>query len=124
MKIRIKGNSLRIRINKPEVDELCAGSKLQEHTQFPGGRFSYTLERVEGGNNLQADFADGAINMLIPRQMAEGWNNNDVVGFSHHLDLPDGGQLFLLLEKDFKCIDNTMMEDQSANFDNPNHVCS
>jgi hypothetical protein len=124
MKIRIRGNSLRIRINKNEVDELCAGGRLEEHTQFPNGRFTYILEQTKAGNHLSAGFEQGCIAMQVPESLTEGWSNNDVVGFDHHLALPDGGQLFLLLEKDFKCIDNTMMEDQSGNYDNPNHVCS
>ena len=34
------------------------------------------------------------------------------------MDLGDGNELYLLLEKDFQCLDNSI-EDQTDNYENP-----
>jgi len=51
------------------------------------------------------------------------WAANEVVGYEHNMDIGNGKQLYLLLEKDFKCIDAPPSEDQSDNFENPHKVC-
>ncbi len=124
MKIRIKGNSLRIRISKTEVENLCKNSRIEEKTDFGNNTFSYILQSSAENENLDAGFLNGVVTMHVPDALLKGWESNETVGFSHNKPLPGGEHLFLLLEKDFKCIDNTMMEDQSDNFDNPLHTCS
>ena len=123
MKIRIKGNSLRIRVSKTEVDIFCKDGMLEEKTDFGTSSFSYKLQLTNTGENLDADFQHGVVTLYVPGSFIKDWDTNQTVGFSHNKPLPGGDHLFLLLEKDFKCIDNTMMEDQSDNFDNPLHVC-
>jgi len=39
------------------------------------------------------------------------------------MDIGDDKHLYLLLEKDFKCIDAPAHEDQSDNFENPHKHC-
>ena len=43
-------------------------------------------------------------------------------GFENNMDFGDGKQLFLLIEKDFVCLDETI-EDQSDNYENPSKTC-
>ncbi len=124
MKIRIKGNSLRIRVTKSEVDFFCKNGFLEDRTVFPTATFEYRLERVRNDGNLNADFEGNTIIMFVPEHLVNGWEVNDTVGFSHTMPGGDGKPFFLLLEKDFKCIDNSMQEDQSDNFDNPLHTCA
>ncbi len=124
MKIRIKGNSLRIRISKTEVDDFCKNGHLEERTEFGGNTFCYSLERAGNEGELNADFANGTITMFVPGHLVKDWDTNNTVGFSHNKPLPAGGSLFLLLEKDFKCIDSSVPEDQSDNYDNPLQTCA
>ncbi len=49
----------------------------------------------------------------MPEIMAAEWEITDRVGFEGF-----DNDLFLLIEKDFKCLDETI-EDQSDNYDNP-----
>jgi hypothetical protein len=55
-------------------------------------------------------------------QSPKNWTDTDLVGFQHEYDLRNGTKLFLLVEKDFVCLDNTF-EDQSDNYPNPNGPC-
>jgi len=123
MKIRIRGNSVRLRLSRTEVSQLAAGSQLQEKTQFPGSEFTYTLRESDAISNLDASFSGSEMTMSIPRGWAATWAGNDQVGFQHNLPLPGGNSLYLLLEKDFKCIDAPPGEDQSDNYEHPKGAC-
>ena len=124
MKIRIKGNSLRIRLSKPEVETFCREGYLEERTEFGESAFIYKLVRANNAADLNAGFENGAITMYVPAGLTKAWETNNIVGFDYTKTLPGGGGLFLLLEKDFKCIDSSVQEDQTDNFDNPLHSCS
>ena len=123
MKIRIYGNSVRFRLSRTEVDRFCASGQLQDQTEFGNTTFRYTLEQSTDIDDLDASFIDNKITMFVPAKFASGWDKNQVVGCSRTKTINEGKTLFLLLEKDFKCIDNTGMEDQSDNFENPLHTC-
>jgi hypothetical protein len=60
--------------------------------------------------------------MYVPETMIKDWELNSLVGFDAMMQLPDGNNLYLLLEKDFVCID-AATEDQSDNYENPNKNC-
>lgn len=124
MKIRIRGNSIRIRLSRTEVDNFGNEGHIEESTNFGNGiSFSYVLQRKEGIEGLAAGFSGNTVTMYVPAATAVEWTTTDKVGYSNYVDIGNGEQLFLLLEKDFKCIDSSMVEDQSDNYDNPLHTC-
>lgn len=123
MKIRIRGNSIRIRLTKTEVDTLAASGIVEEVTQFPTGSFTYILRSTNGIEHLKAELDNNAIIMHIPNNVASTWNSNNIIGYDHKQVLPDGNILSLLVEKDFKCIDASGNEDQSDNYENPMQTC-
>jgi 3-methyladenine DNA glycosylase Mpg len=112
MKIRIKGNSLRYRLTKTDVERFAEEGYLEEQTVFGNGVLTYALQ-VYGSNELSASFEDNKITLFMPEIMAEDWATTDRVGFEE-----TAGPLYLLIEKDFKCLDN-VAEDQSDNYPNP-----
>ncbi len=124
MKIRIKGNSVRIRLSKTEVDTFGKEGYLEERTEFGSNALTYALRNVPDGNALSADLAGSTITMNVPDAIAREWITTDKVGYDNHMDIGNGKQLFLLLEKDFKCIDAPSYEDQSDNYENPHLSCS
>ena len=122
MKMRIKGNSIRIRLSKTEVAALTSGDKLEDSTSFGSNRFGYLVKPVSRGDNLYADYENGIINMYVPVKLLKEWPESTVTGFESHMKINDTEHLHLLLEKDFKCIDE-VSEDQSDFFDNPAKMC-
>ncbi len=122
MKLRIKGNSIRLRLSKSEVSKLAATGYLEEQTSFGETQFVYALQSVESANELAANLDLNKLTMFVPYILVKDWPHNNVVGFDVSKPLPDGNQLYLLLEKDFACLDHTT-EDQSDNYENPNKVC-
>lgn len=122
MKLRIKGNSIRFRLSKSEVAKLARTGYLEEQTSFGDNKFLYALKQVEDANDLSASFDQHTIIMFVPSKFVKGWPENDLVGFNSNMVLSDGNSLYLLLEKDFICLDETT-EDQSDNYENPNKTC-
>jgi hypothetical protein len=122
MKLRIKGNSIRIRLSKTEVDELASGSSLTETTDFGSKSFGYKVQPVTNGTGLSASYEKEVITLYVPGSLLADWPTNSVVGFESMMPLENSGRLHLLLEKDFKCLDKTI-EDQSDFFDNPSKTC-
>jgi hypothetical protein len=122
MKLRIKGNSIRIRLTKKEVSIIAGSGYLEEETLFGNNRFVYALQKVDHGNELSAALEGNKMTMFVPSALLKDWPGNNVVGFDASMPLADNKMLCLLLEKDFVCIDHTT-EDQSDNYENPNKTC-
>jgi hypothetical protein len=122
MKIRIKGNSLRYRLTKSEVAAFSEKGYLEEKTLFPTQTLVYALQAKADIDTLAADFSENVITLFFPESEQVKWHESNQVGYQNTFILPNGESLFLLIEKDFVCLDNTD-EDQSDNYENPNAVC-
>ena len=123
MKIRIKGSSIRYRLTKTEIANFGKNGYLEERTEFVNEAvFYYCLERKPGIENLQASFLNNRITVFVPEGITEEWTVTDRVGYNNTIQLGNGKELFLLIEKDFVCLDHTF-EDQSDNYPNPNKTC-
>ena len=122
MKIRIKGASVRLRLSKSEVAGIVDEGFIMDETPFANDTFRYALQRLPDGNQLSADFKDGCITVFVPAPLIKDWDTNSLVSIEANTTLTTGGNLYLLLEKDFQCIDQTT-EDQSDNYINPNKNC-
>jgi hypothetical protein len=122
MKIRIKGNSIRIRLTQTEVKNFADIGYIEEATEFIDNKLFYALATSPNVSELSAQMVGNKITLLVPENIAQNWITTDLVGFENKFDIGGGKKLFLLVEKDFVCLDNTF-EDQSDMFPNPNAVC-
>ena len=121
MKLRIKGNSVRLRLSKTDVEKLVVAKYLEERTSFGNNTFTYALQSKDGGDKLSANFDGGKITVFIPEVFIKDWVVNDVIGFNATEQVNDTESLYIQVEKDFKCLDETT--DQSDNYENPNKTC-
>lgn len=122
MKLRIKGNSLRIRLNKSEVNEFVSMGYLEEHISFGNNKLIYALQSSNELKEMVATFEFNKISVIVPAILLVNWPENATVGFKATMPLTETDSLYLLLEKDFVCLDETI-EDQSDNYENPNKSC-
>ncbi|MBS1741637.1 MAG: hypothetical protein JST81_01270 [Bacteroidetes bacterium] len=122
MKLRIKGNAVRLRLTKKDVTLLHDTGIVKEQTSFGNSIFRYALQSAAAATALSATFKDNTITVFIPQSWVEKWPENDVVGFNSTMKLTATDSLYLLVEKDFICLDETT-EDQSDNYENPNKTC-
>lgn len=124
MKIRIKNNSVRLRLSKPDLDQFGKEGYIEEKTEFPGSTFTYAIQKLFDGKTLDASFIDQKLTIFVPKHIVQEWTDTDVIGYNHTLSAADNQTLFLLIEKDFKCTDGDTVDDQSEYFDNPVKTCS
>jgi uncharacterized protein DUF7009 len=120
MKIRIKGNSIRYRLTQSDIASFEKNGFLEEKTEFLNSpAFIYRLEIRSGIRNLEASFSGNRVCIFVPGNIAGEWITTDAIGFDNKMNIGNGKELYLLIEKDFVCIDHTL-EDQSDNYPNPN----
>jgi hypothetical protein len=104
MKLRIRGDSLRLRLKRSEVDLLAAGKSIVEETHFPGAVLRYRLD-VTGEETMQAQLENSSLIIRLPASQISGWATTDEVSILAEQDLPGGDKLTLLVEKDFSCLE-------------------
>ena len=126
MKLRIKGNSIRVRLDRRDIEGLVDQGRIDDALRFgPGLAFSYAVEvGVAPRDRPNASYADGRLTIRIDPEDVEEWLASERVGFDHQ-QVVDGGVVRVLLEKDFACIDRPFGEeaDDAYAFPNPLAVC-
>ena len=119
MKIRIYDDSIRLRLDRSEVEAIGRSERVVGTTHFPGARqFTYSLS-VADQPAATANLEGAAINLVVPRQAAARWANSDTEVSMHGAEALPAGTLTLLIEKDFECLEPRAGEDQSNRFANP-----
>lgn len=121
MKLRIHGNSLRIRVTRSELEGLQRDGSLEDRlTLAADAALRYRLELSESGP-LRAALADNRLTIFLPSASADTW-------FAETSVSVEGSQqtgsenLQLLVEKDFQCLVPREDEDQSDYFANPANI--
>ena len=126
MKLRLKGNSIRVRLDRRDIERLIDEGRVDDAVRFgPGLAFSYAVERGPAPRECpMASYTAGSLLIRIDPEDAEDWLAGDRVGFDHQQPV-DGGVVRVLLEKDFACIDRPLggEADDAYAFPNPPAVC-
>jgi hypothetical protein len=120
MKLRIKGDSLRLRLTKGEVSQLDTGGTVEDQVRFGGGAaLVYRLKSDAKAGALTASFAQGAVEIRVPERSAREWANSNEVTLAGAQPIAAGDELRIVVEKDFACLAPREGEDESDNFANP-----
>lgn len=126
MKIRMSGNSIRLRLSQSEVTRFFEQGEVGEVVRFgENAALTYALRR-ETTPEIRAGFANDCITVYVPTDMGNTWATSEQeVGLEHisRFATGEGGSLRILIEKDFKCLAERPGEDESDNFPNPNMNC-
>lgn len=120
MKLRLLDDSIRLRLSQSEVTAAKERGLVEGQTRFADGSvFTYALEAVKTAAGASAAYAKGRIVVKLPAREISAWADDDTaVSLRGEVRLPDGGQLKLLVEKDFKCLSPREDEDQSDLYQN------
>jgi len=117
MKIRLRGNSIRYRLDKTDLELLENTGKVESITHIGTGTLHFCLRGKEITDPIIKLEHDG-VHLLLPQPLLNTWYAPDQVGFELNLPNADGSTLHVLVEKDFKCL-TERNEDDSQAFDNP-----
>ena len=123
MKLRIRGNSIRLRLLRGEVAEFASTGTLRETINFGASNLTYILQIADGANDLSANFADGEIVVSVPTATARKWTETETVSLTGEQKNADGEFLKILIEKDFVCLDRIGDEDNRDAYPNTSHKC-
>lgn len=121
MKVRIKDNSLRLRIARSEVDTLLSRGRIEETLWLAPGetaRQTWALTHSEAVHNTTVSYNPPEIVLAFPSAEIQRWAASDEVGIYATIDLDPRGSLDLLIEKDFACLHGDEAQNQDA-FPNP-----
>lgn len=121
MKLRIKGNSIRLRVSRSELSGFSSGAPIAETVYFgaaPGAQLTYALLHRADIDKLALEYQPGRFDVVMPSSMARMWAETDQVGIAASVDLGANGTLTILVEKDFACLDRTDGENADT-FPNP-----
>ncbi|HMQ04767.1 MAG TPA: hypothetical protein PKD26_12685 [Pyrinomonadaceae bacterium] len=126
MKLRIKGNSLRLRLSRTEVRELVANGYVEGRTVFGPSFGEQLVYRIKKGGNtiVTGHLENGQITVTAPAAIVDEWAGGDQLGFSGRQSLESGDVLDILVEKDLVCLKPRETEDESDNFPHPDAVSS
>ena len=112
MKLRLEGNSIRLRVRKSDINALVKNEAITESLTFPNGDvFQYQLALNSTALDIDSQLVSNILTVSIPLSIATDWMQTDAVGIEK--TLPNG--LFILIEKDFPCTDRPW-EDTSDTF--------
>jgi hypothetical protein len=121
MKLRIKGNSMRIRVSRSELAHFLAGSRIEETIHFDAGaqaRLTYALESTFQASAVRVRYRPQEVTVILSADQARSWGAKNEVGVYATVDIGPAGSLEVSVEKDFACLDRSD-EENSDTFDNP-----
>ena len=120
VKLRIRDNSIRLRLMRGEVEKLHAEGLVSASTAFPGGRtFRYCVESSPASVNPAAFYSDSELVVRLPETTVLAWASSDQVSIQGEQVLVDGQKLTILVEKDFVCLTEREGEDESDMYPHP-----
>ena len=121
MKLRIKGNSLRLRVTRSELARLLEGAVVAETIHFgPGPDQSLTYALISGSHAdaVKVLYRERIVTASISADALRGWSDEDQVGLYASIDIGTAGALEVAIEKDFACLDRKD-EENADTFANP-----
>lgn len=120
MKLRIRGNSVRLRLGRSEVERASAGEALEQTTRFSPHQTLTTRFEPADLNQPEASFAANRLLVRWPRQAVRDWATSDEVSLRAEQPLPNEPPLLLLVEKDFACLVPRPEEEETDAYPHPN----
>ena len=125
MKLRIRGNSIRLRLLKSEVNSLAETSRFSESITLgatPTEKLTYAIQLTDSAESVTAGFCENEICIIIPTKIAREWADSDQVGIETTAAFADH-ELQILVEKDFVCLTRTDDPDSKDAYPNPEAEC-
>src|SRR5260370_15837109 len=121
MKLRIKGNSLRLRVSRSELAHFQAGGRIEETIRFaeaPEAKLTYALESAVQSSPVKVRYRFHDVTVILSENQVRIWEAESEVGVYSNLDIGSAGSLDVIVEKDFACLDRGDEENRDT-FANP-----
>lgn len=115
MKLRINGNSIRLRLTPAEVERISQLREVHCSCVLPQGELNYSLNASE---DWSVNMKENELIIEVPSSLCLAWCESERVGFEKQFD----SGLFLLIEKDFQCLKPRAYENEDHLYPNPEKI--
>ena len=120
MKLRVRDNSIRLRLSQSEVDTVASDGLVSATVPFSSGKkLVYCVESSPACVDPVAAFEDGEVSVRLPESTVKQWAGSEEVSIASEQDIGGGEILRILVEKDFACLAPREGEDESDMFPHP-----
>ncbi|MGH1342919.1 MAG: DUF7009 family protein [Nannocystales bacterium] len=124
MKLRILGDSLRLRLSQSEVKQFGDSARVEQSIRFgPASVMTYAVEHDSAVQEVCASFEESTVTVRMPSSVAAAWVGSDEVTIRGEQPLEASAVLSLLIEKDFKCAIPRPGEEDYDGFEHPTGGC-
>ena len=126
MKLRLRENSVRLRLLQSEVVQLRETGNVSETIVFginPTENLTYSLRTSAEASEISAQIIDNHIEVFLPLLMAENWTDSNEVGLYAERKIGDLAFLNIIVEKDFVCVERPLDADNADAFPHPKMKC-
>jgi hypothetical protein len=119
MKLRIKGDSLRLRIAPTEMARLLEAGSIEDTIHFGSQDDSFLTYALEHGDvpSIAVRHGRTRVAVVLPTSEARAWASGEDVGMYGSIAVA-AGRLEIAIEKDWACLDNDRSAGSDA-FPNP-----
>lgn len=124
MKLRVQDNSIRLRLKQEEVNTLAQDGAIESRMAFgPDAETQHLVYRLEAADvtDINVVYRAHCVTVQLPNAQAKDWRDCSDVGFECDVPLEGGGSMYVLIEKDFKCLEKRV--DENDCYPNPNISC-
>jgi hypothetical protein len=120
LKLRVRDNSIRLRLTRSEVELARTDGLVRGRVSFAGrNSFDYVLESSPATVKPEAHISNNVLTVRIPETEIVSWSTSDEVSIAASQVLDNGDQLNILVEKDFACLAPREGEDETDMYPNP-----
>ncbi len=124
MKLRLRENSIRLRLLQSEITRLQEHGSVSERIRFaPHNALNYSVDVSEQAKEITAHFDNGDIKVEIPEALANEWIETEQIGLENEQIIDGDLRLKIILEKDFSCPERPLDPDNADAFPNPKSSC-
>lgn len=120
MKLRLRKNSVRLRLLKSEIAQLKEKGFVSEEIRFNTNQsITYTIQVENNKSKITSRFENDKITISVPSILAKPWIETEKVGLEQYQIINEKLRLRILLEKDFICLTRPIDGDNMDSFPNP-----
>ena len=120
MKLRMRGDSLRLRLGPAELARLIETGRVEETVHLGPSvkdRFTYSLEHDTQSASISTRYSDGELVVVLPTELARAWASGIETGVYGGIET-GSSTLEIAVEKDWACLDKGDAENEDT-FPNP-----
>ena len=120
MKLRVKGNSLRLRLTRSEVTRLYQEGAVRERAEFgPAEILTYEIRADSETDAVRTVFRSGSVQVLASPERLREWAASEEVGI-----YAQSGPMEVAIEKDFRCLTRPEEQWDDDVYPNPEESCA